>query len=513
MRVAETVMRQFTIAERVVAAALLPLAVGLAMPCLLTAGSPLIGTGYAEATIGLATAALVGGTLVAIVRSIARPLADAIESMDAIARAELNSTPPLPSSRSETLRLTAAIDWLGTVLGERQRRELVHTDLDRAWQATRRVNLSNLAGEVEAATEAGIQPVVNGAEILHRKAEDMMSALDAMRTAFDETARAAEGSRVMNEAAGQLSDQMIRAVAEIAEQMHRSSGLGREAVARANASRTTIDALTKAADQIGDIVTVINHIAAQTNLLALNATIEAARAGEAGRGFSVVAFEVKTLATQTGKSTEQIKTKVGEIQLTTREVVASLASVAEAIDQLSGVTDSVSAAIEEQRAATESFAASAHDSSVAVSDVAGRMNGIADMVEHSRMTADEVSTVAAAMQSTSQSLCHDVPDIVRKAVKADLREFPRYDVDFLARLDFGDQSFRTRVHDVSQGGTRIDGQAGLGPGDEVTLTFPGMSAVAGKIVRGGEQFGVSFAPARLTAEELRGLVTAPEQAA
>ena len=184
----------------------------------------------------------------------------------------------------------------------------------------------------------------------------MIAALEAVRAAFDETARAAEGSRAMSEAAGLLSDQVIRAVMEISEQMRRGNRLGREAVERANASRATIDALTKAADQIGDIVTVINQIAEQTNLLALNATIEAARAGEAGRGFSVVASEVKTLATQTGQSTEQIGAKVGEIQSTTREVVASLAGVAEIIDQLSGVTEQVSAAIEQQRGASENFA-------------------------------------------------------------------------------------------------------------------------------------------------------------
>ena len=105
------------------------------------------------------------------------------------------------------------------------------------------------------ATEVGIQPIVDGAATLQLKAEDMTAALEAVRAAFDETARAAEGSRAMTEAASQLSDQVIRAVIEISEQMRRGSGLGREAVERANASRATIDALTKAADQIGDIVT------------------------------------------------------------------------------------------------------------------------------------------------------------------------------------------------------------------------------------------------------------------
>jgi methyl-accepting chemotaxis protein len=509
-------MRQFTIAERLFAAALLPLLVFSAIPYLTAALLPLIGesnAGIAEIVIGLAALAFVGAVVLAIVRSIAHPLADAVATMDAIACAELNSAPPIPASRSELTHLLAVADRLAEVLGERHRRDLIYSDLDRTWQASRRVKLSNLAGEVQTATEIGIQPIVAGAETLQFKAEDMMAALEAVRAAFDETARAAEGSRAMNEAASHLSDQVIRAVAEISEQMQRGNGLGREAVARADVSRITIDALAKAVDQIGDIVTVIKQIAAQTNLLALNATIEAARAGEAGRGFSVVASEVKTLATQTGKSTEQIGAKIAEIQSTTREAVASLASVTEAIDQLSDVTEQVSAAIEEQRAATESFAVSAHDSSAAVSDVAGRVTGISDMVHHSRATAQEVAAVAAAMQSTSQSLCREIPDIVRKAVKADLREFPRYDVNFSARLECGGRTVEVAVHDVSQGGARIDAVERLGVGDQIALTLPGMNAIAGEIVRGGNQFGVSFTPARLRPEELRDLVTASERAA
>jgi len=502
-------MRQLTIAERLIAAALVPSGVLLAVLYLGAA----VGGGLTEVGLGLVAAALAGAAVLAIMRSIAHPLTGAIETMDAIARAELNSAPPLPVSRSETARLTAVTDWLAAVLGERQRRELVHSDLDRTWQATRRVKLSNLAGEVEATTETGIQPIIGAAETLQHKAEDMMTALEAVGAAFEETARAAEGSRAMKQAADQVSQQMICAVTEISEQIVRSNALGREAAARADVSRTTIDALTRAADQIGDIVTVIRGIAEQTNLLALNATIEAARAGEAGRGFSVVASEVKALATQTGKSTEQIGAKIAEIQSTTREVVASLEGMADAIHRLSEVTASVSTAVEQQRSATESFAVTARDGSVGVSDVAGRINSIAELVGRSRSAAQEVWAVAATMQGATQTLCREVPDIVRKAVKADLREFPRYDVNMRARLQFGDHVAEVTVHDVSRGGVRIDGVPGLTVGDRFALTLPGMNVIDGTIARGGSQFGVSFAPAQLSPEELRALVTAPQQAA
>ena len=510
-------MRQFTIAERLIAAVLLSLTAALALPHVGAALTQFMDDAYvvpAQLVIDGVVLGLIGGAVFAIARSIARPLAGVAQTLDAMAYGELELAPTGSPSRDEVVRLVAAVDRLAETLGERQRRELVHSDLDRAWQATRRVNLSNLAPQVEAATEAGIRPIAAGTSILQSKAEDMVAALAAVRDAFDETARAAESSRTMNQAAGQLSDRVTIAVADISEQVRRGSGIGREAVARANASRGTIDALAKAANQIGDIVTVIHQIAAQTNLLALNATIEAARAGEAGKGFSVVASEVKTLAMQTAKSTGQIGAKVAEIQSTTRQVVASLAGVTEAIDLLSGVTQLVSAAIDQQRAATEIFTTSARESSAAVSDVAARMADITDMVLRSQTSAEEMSAVVAEMQATSEILCRDIPDIVRKAVTADLREFPRYEVRLSARLEWDGGGLEVNVLDISQGGARIATAVNFGVGEKIVLSFKGMNSIAGEIVRADTAgFGVSFAPARLRPEELRSLIVAPEQAA
>ncbi len=510
-------MRQFTIAERLTAAVLLPLAAALSGPFLtamLLSSLDKANVTYAEIFIGFVAVGIAGAVVLVIARGIVRPLAQVADTIDAIAYTELNSSTPLPPSRDEIARLVIATDRLAEVIGERQRRELVHNDFDRTWQAARRNNLSNLTRQVESATEVGIQPIIDGASTLHLKAEDMLAALETVRAAFDEAVRVAEGSHAMNLAAGQLSGQVIRAITEISEKVRLGSGLGREAVARANASRATIDALTKAANQIGDIVTVINNIASQTNLLALNATIEAARAGEAGRGFSVVASEVKMLATQTGKSTGQIGAKVAEIQATTREVVAALSNAAEAIDQLSKVTGSISETVELQRDAAENFAASARETRAAASDIAERMAGIADMVRRSRATAQDVSAVAETMQSTSQSLCREIPDIVRKAVNADLREFPRYDVKLTARLDLAEQAIEVGVLDVSEGGARIDAAENVAVGDHVALTFPGMKAIIAEVVREtGDGFGLCFTPSRLRLEELRDLVTSQARTA
>ena len=213
----------------------------------------------------------------------------------------------------------------------------------------------------------------------------------------------------MNAEATRFSEQIIAAIGAIADQVERGSAASREAVERAANSRDIIKALASAADDIGEIVGVIDAIASQTNLLALNATIEAARAGDAGKGFAVVASEVKTLATETGKSTGQIGGRIAEIQSRTRQVVASLASVATAIDQLSAVTGSISAAMEQQRAAIQGFSASTRDTNGAVSDVAGRMAHIAELVDRSTASAAEIADVAMQMQRTSESLRVGIP--------------------------------------------------------------------------------------------------------
>jgi aerotaxis receptor len=506
-------MHRLTIAERVIAAAVLPLLVYFAarwlggylpLPdndALAALGTPLLGL----AAIALAVAA---AGLAA--RSLSEPIAQADETVDAIVRAELGSAPhPGGAGRGEIERLMSGIDRLADVLREQQRRDLVLIDVDRKRRTARRTNLSNMASELESATEIGMRSILDGSVGLRAKADDMRTALETVRAASEETARAAESSRAINHDATKFSEQIVTAITAIDQQVGRGSIASREAVLRAENSREIIKALATAADHIGEIVGVINSIADQTNLLALNATIEAARAGAAGRGFAVVASEVKSLATETARSTEQIGGKIAEIQSRTRQVVGSLADVAEAIDQLSAVTDSIAAAMEAQRAAMQGFSANARTTNAAVSDVAGRMAEIAHMVVGSTVSASEVADVAMEMQRTSSVLRREIPDIVRKALRADLREYSRYDIDARAGVETDGRHFDVRVFDISEGGARIANVGELTVGTRLVLTLHGLNPVAGKVVRvAQDSLGVCFDPQKLKMEEVRRLIAA-----
>ncbi|MGA2566540.1 MAG: hypothetical protein ABSF41_06910 [Pseudolabrys sp.] len=157
-------MRQLTIAERLTAAVLLPLAAVLSAPFLTATLMPFLdqeNATYAEIFIGFVAVGFAGAVVLVIARGIVRPLAQVADTIDAIAYAELDSATPLPPSRGEIARLVTATDRLAEVIGERQRRELVHNDLDRTWQAARRNNLSSLARQVESASEVGIQPIID----------------------------------------------------------------------------------------------------------------------------------------------------------------------------------------------------------------------------------------------------------------------------------------------------------------------------------------------------------------
>jgi methyl-accepting chemotaxis protein len=173
-----------------------------------------------------------------------------------------------------------------------------------------------------------------------------------------------------------------------------------------------VQTLATAADRIVEVVKLINDIAAQTNLLALNATIEAARAGDAGKGFAVVAGEVKHLANQTAKATEEIGTQIGAVQEETRRAVAAIKTIGEVIDNVREISSGIAASVEEQGAATKEIARNVQRAAQGTHDVSANIGGVTTAVITTGQAAESVLGSADSLTGSADRLRTEVANFL-----------------------------------------------------------------------------------------------------
>ena len=264
-----------------------------------------------------------------------------------------------------------------------------------------------------------------------------------------------------------------------------------------------------AATRIGEVGGLIQALAGQTNLLALNATIEAARAGEAGRGFAVVANEVKALATQTARSTEEIARNTGAIRQVTQEAVDAVGEIVARVNAIEHITQSVAAAVEQQTAATSDIAHNVSEAAEAMRSVTQQITIVSGEMHSTDAAIGDIRSAAKIVGDRIAELRQVMVRIVRTSSDAaNRRVATRFEFNVPARIVVNGTEIPATCVDLSHGGAGLMVDKELHNGAEIALRLPGMPDLPGRVMRGGTNVGLKFdwepeqAPAAL-AERLR----------
>ncbi|WP_051228235.1 methyl-accepting chemotaxis protein [Pleomorphomonas oryzae] len=362
---------------------------------------------YSSLAIIAVILAIAGVLAYVVTHSIARQLKRLTGVLGDIEAGRLDVEIPYVGLRNEigVMAKSFAVFRDGLTEAERMRFDREHQSAEAVRAAGRRIELVSAFTDrmtaLASAFTASSGEVNTAADGLSTNARHSADRTDVVNTA-------AEDASLNVNTVASATEELAASIGEIAGQVRKSADVAAAAVDDATLSEQSISALSSAAEKIGDVVSLISAIAEQTNLLALNATIEAARAGEAGRGFAVVASEVKQLASQTAKATADISQKIVEIQTQTSTSVEAISRIVSTVRSLGEITQSISAAVEEQGAATREIAVNCQRAAVGAGAVTENIGEVAAAVDLTGTSAGRLTNLAHDLARRAEDLNREV---------------------------------------------------------------------------------------------------------
>ncbi len=349
--------------------------------------------------------ALVIGVLsgIAVSRSIVKPLNSMIGTVQDLASGKTGVTVSGAHRKDELGPLASALEkWRLSLIEEEKRVAAEEAELARRQE--RQKNIDSLTTSFDRSVTNVLETVAGASTELEATASSMSASAEQTTRQASTVASATEEASNAVQTVAAAAEELAASIKEIGRQVTESTDIAVSASNDAAKTNQIVQELAATASKIGDVVNLINDIASQTNLLALNATIEAARAGEAGKGFAVVANEVKSLANQTARATDEISQQITSVQTQTQNVVSAIGLIVKRIEEISHISTTVASSVEEQAAATAEIAGNVQRASQGTSQVSTNIAGVSDAASMTGAASQQVLSSAQSLSGEAEHL-------------------------------------------------------------------------------------------------------------